>query len=58
MKVKVIRCFRGWLLVFFALLLLSACLAAPVRGPVRAAEEKTLSILFFGCQDGYLKPCG
>ena len=54
MNVRVKRCFHVWLLAFFVLVLFSGWLA----GPVRAAEEKPLSILFFGCQDGYLKPCG
>ena len=44
----------SFFLVFFALLLF---VAFPV-GKARATGGKPLTLLYFGCQDGYLKPCG
>jgi len=44
----------GGLLVLIALLL-SICISAVSAG---ATEVKPLTLLYFGCQDGYLKPCG
>ncbi len=26
--------------------------------PLWAASSRTLTLLYFGCQDGFLKPCG
>ncbi len=42
------------LLAIAALLLLFYFPAAPAG----AREVKPLTLLYFGCQDGYLKPCG
>ena len=44
----------GGLLVLIALLLFF-CISAV---PAGATEVKPLTLLYFGCQDGYLKPCG
>ncbi len=44
----------GGLLVLVALLLF-ICVSAV---PAGATEVKPLTLLYFGCQNGYLKPCG
>lgn len=42
------------LLAVVVLLLLSCFFALPAG----AKDMKPLTLLYFGCQDGYLKPCG
>jgi len=42
-------------LLAIAILLLFFCFSA---APAGAREAKPLTLLYFGCQDGYLKPCG
>jgi hypothetical protein len=52
---------RGFAVACF-ILLLSAPTAIPPGGPAcaapAAAAAKPLTVIFFGCQEGYLKPCG
>ncbi|MEA3240984.1 MAG: hypothetical protein U9P37_05360 [Pseudomonadota bacterium] len=45
----------GCLLVLIALVLF-LCFSAVPAGATEV--KKPLTLLFFGCQDGYLKPCG
>lgn len=52
---------RGFAVACF-ILLLSGPAAIPPSGPACAASAavvaKPLTVIFFGCQEGYLKPCG
>jgi hypothetical protein len=46
--------FCKYLLVFFSSFLFLSSFASPVQ----SADTKSLTLLYFGCQEGYLKPCG